>query len=357
MKKYVLTILSICLIVLLSSCSNKVNFIEEDGQKKYKKENGEFARAEWVTIDGNDYNFDLNGYLQTDKWIDDYYVGKDGKKLVKAWYNDEKDGKSYYLSSTGKYLKDTLATIDGKDYYFDSDGSLIKGKIFENSEGKSMYADDKGVVNNSDSLVTIDGDTYFIDKMGIIFKNDWKQVGKDWYYFDENGKMKKNQWHDATYYLGDDGKMLVNTKTPDGYEVDKNGNVLEKYKDEIAAKDFKYLYKKYCLDPYFEVGSNNKPYVAWAEVGEDGSYISLDSNPEDIDDNSYRHYSNTYGSEVINVTQTLLKIFGFHDYVYKNIVSTTYADGKQEETSENIIVTWKFHPDKGIEIMFKKKNE
>ena len=342
MKKYVLTILSICLIVLLSSCSNKVNFIEEDGQKKYKKDSGEFARAEWVTIDGNDYNFDLNGYLQTDKWIDDYYVGKDGKKLVKAWYNDEKDGKSYYLSSTGKYLKDTLATIDGKDYYFDSDGSLIKGKIFENSEGKSMYADDKGVVNNSDSLVTIDGDTYFIDKMGIIFKNDWKQVGKDWYYFDENGKMKKNQWHNATYYLGDDGKMLVNTKTPDGYEVDNDGKVLEKYKDEVAAKDFKYIYKEYCKYP-------------WAEVGSDGSYISIDTNPDDYDSSDHPYLSSLYIKEAFGAIEKILKVLGFPDYVSKEIKNTSFKDGKQTEVLGDVTVNWTYHPDKGVEIMFVKK--
>ena len=42
----------------------------------------------------------------------------------------------------------------------------------------------------------------------------------------DSGEMRKASWFfykDKWYYLGADGKMLINTKTPDGYYVDGSG--------------------------------------------------------------------------------------------------------------------------------------
>lgn len=57
---------------------------------------------------------------------------------------------------------------------------------------------------------------------GEIPKNQWREIDGAWYFFNEVGYMVKDQWIDR-YYLGSDGKMLVNTTTPDGYYVDENG--------------------------------------------------------------------------------------------------------------------------------------
>lgn len=334
----------VILMLLLVSCSGgagSAKFENVDGQKKYKKDNGEMAQAEWVTIDGNDYYFDMNGYLQTDKWIDDLYrVDSNGKKLVKAWWTDPDSDKTYYLSSNGSYLKDTLVTIDNKDYYFSKDGSLIKNKVFLNSDNKYMYADEKGIINNSGSLININNDTYYVDKMGIIFTGGWKEIDKDWYYFNHNGPMKKNEWYEATYYFDENGKMLKNAKSPEGYEVDGDGKVLEQYKSELLAKDFKYIYQVYCKYP-------------WGEVGKDGSYISIDTNPGDLERKEYG--ASIYIKEASDAIEEILKNLGFPDYVYKNMNNTSYADGKQTETSGDVTVTWGYHPDKGLEVMFMKK--
>ena len=47
-----------------------------------------------------------------------------------------------------------------------------------------------------------------------------------WYCMRDSGEMRKASWFfykDKWYYLGADGKMLTNTKTPDGYYVDGSG--------------------------------------------------------------------------------------------------------------------------------------
>lgn len=57
---------------------------------------------------------------------------------------------------------------------------------------------------------------------GEIPKNQWREIDGAWYYFNEQGYRLTNQWVDR-YYVGSDGKMLVNTTTPDGYFVDEYG--------------------------------------------------------------------------------------------------------------------------------------
>ena len=59
---------------------------------------------------------------------------------------------------------------------------------------------------------------------GELARNIWVKSGNDWFYFDENGNIAKNAWVDGgKYYVDDDGRMLRNTFTPDGYWVGNNG--------------------------------------------------------------------------------------------------------------------------------------
>lgn len=52
--------------------------------------------------------------------------------------------------------------------------------------------------------------------------NTWKMLNGKWYYFYGNGYMASNVWI-GNYYVGSDGAMLANTRTPDGYLVGADG--------------------------------------------------------------------------------------------------------------------------------------
>ena len=60
----------------------------------YTKEDGSFAIG-WQEIDQEMYYFNESGILQCDQWIDNHYVGLDGKMAKNQWINDR------YVDSNG----------------------------------------------------------------------------------------------------------------------------------------------------------------------------------------------------------------------------------------------------------------
>ena len=60
---------------------------------------------------------------------------------------------------------------------------------------------------------------------GTYPKAEWLEDKGKWYFFDQEGYMKKGWvfWKEKWYYLGENGDMLVDTMTPDGYKVNKDG--------------------------------------------------------------------------------------------------------------------------------------
>lgn len=55
---------------------------------------------------------------------------------------------------------------------------------------------------------------------------EWRQDQGNWWFVNADGNYAKDGWHwieGKCYYFTSDGYCLMNTKTPDGYEVDANG--------------------------------------------------------------------------------------------------------------------------------------
>lgn len=100
--------------------------------------------------------------------------------------------------------------------------------------------------------------------------------------------------------------------------------------------NFKKLYKEYCTS-------------TWAELGDDGSYLSLDTNPYDLEDNGMAYPAAYTAVEKIN------KKLKLPDSLLKDMGQTTGADGKQSEEFNNVTVSWKYHPDSGLEVVYRKR--
>jgi hypothetical protein len=85
----------------------------------------------------------------------------------------------------------------------------------------SLLRDEKAI--GSFWCITKDGQNIYVDSGNIVI--GWKLINNKWYYMNNDGTTKKG-WINTNsnwYYVYDNGEMAVNTTTPDGYKVDKDG--------------------------------------------------------------------------------------------------------------------------------------
>ena len=169
----------------VSKTENGICIISKSKDVIFSKNNGELAINEWQKVGTDWYYFDADrkaaaGWKQLGgKW---YYLEDDSKKMVTGWKKTA-TGKWYYLDQVNGDMKTDWQQINQVWYYLDH--------------------------TNGDMKV------------------DWQWINNKWYYLDPvNGNMKtgwqliRGKW----YYMNKiNGDCLLNTVTPDGYTVDKNG--------------------------------------------------------------------------------------------------------------------------------------
>ena len=155
----------------------------------YTKEDGSFAIG-WQEIDQEMYYFNESGILQCDQWIDNHYVGLDGKMAKNQWINDR------YVDSNGLWQQNCWVNNDKWLYRY----------------GDGTYAQNKFEV--------INGSTYYFDADGYMVTG-WRVINQNWYYFNVSGCMATNTWV-GNYYLGIGGVMARNTWIDNVY-VDASG--------------------------------------------------------------------------------------------------------------------------------------
>ncbi len=102
-----------------------------------------------------------------------------------------------------------------------------------------------------------------------------------------------------------------------------------------AGPDFQAIFDTYCDSD-------------WAAVGSDGSYLSVDTNPSDLDD--YIDY------DALEALYSINAELGLPDSLMEDMSSTTALMGKQSEDfpDQGVSVSWSYHPDMGMEVTYKE---
>ena len=125
--------------------------------------------------------------------------------LPNASFVMEENGARYMAD--GDFMRDSFVEAGGCLYYFDENGYMLT-KAFK-TEG---------------------GYTYYFGNLGVA-KSGWVLEDGFYYYFDENLHMVKGDWivtpGGAWYYMTEDGTMLTDAYTPDGYYVNENGQWIQ----------------------------------------------------------------------------------------------------------------------------------
>ncbi len=97
-----------------------------------------------------------------------------------------------------------------------------------------------------------------------------------------------------------------------------------------TGPDFKAIYKK--------IGGESSSAV---EVASDGSYLRIDSDPYDL---GYSWHT----SEIKQANKEL----GLPDSVYQKMLETRSVDGRLTDTHNGVKVSWTYHPDHGLEVLY-----
>ena len=89
----------------------------------------------------------------------------------------------------------------------------------------------------------------------------------------------------------------------------------------------------------------------WAEVGNDGSYLAIDTNPGD-NSTGYR-YDNYAEAAIVDTNKAL----GFDESLLEEMSNTNALMGVRTETGNGVKVTWCHHPDHGLEVTYSRDDE
>ncbi len=219
----------------------------------YYSDSGNKVKSAWKRISSKWYYFNSQGIMQYSKWIGDYYVGSSGAMLYSTRTPD-----GYYVDSNGKWLKGatSLGTLQvTEDYLRVRSSNSLSSDVYGYTMNGDSYHYYK--VSGNWAMIRYDGKdawiyisyvrmkpytqssvttnygwrkegsnwVYYSDS-GNKVKSAWKRISSKWYYFNSQGIMQHSKWI-GRYYLGSSGAMLYNTRTPDGYYVDSNGEWLE----------------------------------------------------------------------------------------------------------------------------------
>ena len=194
----------------------------EDGTVKYMKPDGTYVSNGWLQLDDKKYYMDENGVKLTDTITPDgYYVNINGEKTsyMPGWF---KDGDNWrYILKNGYYAQNGWLQDPATQKYYYFNMPAIMEADTTTPDGYYVGADGAWDGNASTKNTTEE------KNLGPGVDKGWEPVDTGWKFKQEDGTYLTNSWRQDSngkwYYLNEDGWMLKNANTPDGYHVDANG--------------------------------------------------------------------------------------------------------------------------------------
>lgn len=89
----------------------------------------------------------------------------------------------------------------------------------------------------------------------------------------------------------------------------------------------------------------------------DGSWLRIDTDPYDGDYSSplaQRLYPQQQNNSLSGI-RFMNEKCGFPDSVYEKMMNTSAIMGQQQEENKKFRVSWTYHPNRGLEVMYEKK--
>ena len=205
--------------------AQRPGWTQKSGAWYHYDSKGNLTKNAWV----GDYYLGSDGRMATNSWVDNnkYYVGANGLWDKNAKKSEDKKtgwvssgGSWYYYNNQGQMVKNAWAG----DYYLGSDGKMVvKSWIYDNAYKAWYYLGENGVYKRN----TWVGD-YWVGSNGKMATNSWVDNGR--YYVGPSGAWVKNKDNAYSGYY-----KVVSLYIP---VYDASGNILSHVsKDTILFRD------------------------------------------------------------------------------------------------------------------------
>lgn len=107
--------------------------------------------------------------------------------------------------------------------------------------------------------------------------------------------------------------------------------------------------KKNVIQKAFEEAGGKNFCGEWVTVFEDGSGMKIDTNPADQDD--------FYDPDAMDTIERIHDKLDLPDSLLEKMRSTRALDGRQSRKSNGIEISWTYHPDQGLEILYELEED
>lgn len=236
MKKGLILIISALMISVLAGCSATevvdelvedaagINSVSEPAAAipvDSRQADPSIPQPEFETIISGSMNMAVGSSIE----INGSAKSPDGGTITYQWYRNNVNSNGGGMAIPGATGASYTAKAEepGSTFYYvvaannhDNKCNMITSRTYEvvaykdgewkKDEFGTKYVNQDGTFP-SELWLMIDGSTYHFDSAGYI-TTGWLASGSNYYYFDENGKL------------------LANGKTPDGFETDENGRLI-----------------------------------------------------------------------------------------------------------------------------------
>lgn len=211
-----------------------------------------------------------------------------------------------------------------------------------------------------DMWIKKEGAYYCFDKDGNPVVDDWiietEENGETkYYYFDIDGKLVTNSWVGGEYYVGSDGARLIDTDTPDGARVGKDGKVivtietiLEKSGKQVISSDGGEI-KGFSKDKKYAIFMESLTKVNETYNKVEFTYFIPKVSGDDINEvsmiNSLLNNNFLIGNEFSN---QLKSVVNSHNGQINSIQMLTYEQRQVTKDKYMFLVQGKLYPKKGL---------
>lgn len=268
---------------------------EENGSMVYYDEDGDLVTESWRK-EGNDWFYlGEDGHISTNRKIDEYYVGADGKMVKNSWIQLANEEDLYSPEAPASYW-----------YYFDKDGKSVTSNWLKQND-KWHYFDESGHMLTG--KVEIDGSTYYLgDENDGTMKTGWIKLEENssspdasagWYYFNSNGKMAETQYDkkiDGEYYTFIDGKMQT------GW--------VEMPKADVETEETENIVRSVADYQYYGTDGDGKRADGWRTAEGINGIHDMDETYTFFFKNGKAYHSSTPGNELFTIDG---KKYAFND--------------------------------------------